>query len=66
MKCESWFSRMQGLIEESWGLENRSPFKVIEMKRDRKTASGEISKTERGRTERKRASLSAFLSEAEL
>lgn len=45
-------------------LENRAPFWVTEMRRDSKTASGKISKRERGRTERKSVSLSAFLSEA--
>ncbi len=46
-------------------LENRAPFWVTEMRRDRKTARGKISKRERGRTERKRLSLSASLSEAQ-
>lgn len=44
-------------------LENTMPFWVTEMSRDRKTASGKISKTERGQMEGKRASLSAFLAE---
>lgn len=42
-------------------LENRTPFWVTEMRRDRKTASGEISKRGRGRTEREKEREGLFI-----
>lgn len=72
MKCEVGLAECRGKIRRVRGvdinvklLENRAPLWVTEMRRDRKTASGKISKRERGRTERETVYLSAFLSEAE-